>query len=149
MSIGNANWLPNPANVGDTIRGTVPATITPSATGAVAYSWTAGQVWSSVTGVSGTFAPYSGNCVIGWPSGTNSPSPTFNALFFDAGHYIVQVNASARITNVDGTTTALSATGYIGGSQSDISSNDGTGHVVPLLAGVGSVVGMDVVGATG
>jgi len=120
MSIGNASWSPNPADVGDTISGTVPATITPSQTGTVTYSWIVGQVWRSDDGTPGTFAPYSGNCIIGWPSGTNNSNPTFNAQFFETGYYIVQVGASARITN-DGTgTLTFSAHGYIGGVESDI-----------------------------
>jgi hypothetical protein len=55
-----------------------------------------------------------------WPSGTDSASPTFNATFFDAGEYIIQVNVTATIKHLGGSTTTLNATGYIGGSQSDI-----------------------------
>jgi hypothetical protein len=69
------------------------------------------------------FTPYHGNEIIVWPSGTDNASPTFNATFFDAGEYIIQVNVTAKITHSGGSITMLNATGYIGGSQSDIVGN--------------------------
>jgi hypothetical protein len=69
------------------------------------------------------FTPYHGNEIIVWPSGTDSASPTFNATFFDAGEYIIQVNVTATIKHLGGSTTTLNATGYIGGDQSDITGN--------------------------
>jgi hypothetical protein len=87
----------------------------------VSYSWAVGGVWISPAAPSAEcFTPYHGNEIIAWPSGTNNASPTFNATFFEAGEYIIQVNVTAKITHSGGSVTTLNATGYIGGDQSDI-----------------------------
>jgi hypothetical protein len=66
-------WQPNPANVGDTITGTVKAVFTPSSMESdgsgptyVTYEWATAGVYRSETGDAGSFTTYGSNYSIGY-----------------------------------------------------------------------------------
>jgi hypothetical protein len=132
LSIGDASWSPNPAVLGPDgalVSGSVTALISASllAGDSVSYTWTAMQVWRADPNADTLkFRPYNGSYIITWPSNSTTATPTFNATFYDAGDYIIQVSTTAKIKHADNSTTSISGSGYIGGSQSDVDGSVGT-----------------------
>jgi len=146
LSIGDASWSPNPAVLGPDgalVSGSVTALISASllAGDSVSYTWTAMQVWRADPNADTLkFRPYNGSYIITWPSNSTTATPTFNATFYDAGDYIIQVSTTAKIKHADNSTTSISGSGYIGGSQSDV---DGGAATADVAAGTGASHAMD------
>jgi hypothetical protein len=133
LSIGDASWSPNPATLdvdGALVSGTVTPQFNPALlpTDSVKYNCVATQVWrANAEGSVLNFRPYKGNYIIAWPNNSTSLIPSFTANFFDPGDYIIQVCVTATISHNGQGTTTLSASGYIGGTESDVDGASGVG----------------------
>ncbi|HEY3332325.1 MAG TPA: polymorphic toxin-type HINT domain-containing protein [Capsulimonadaceae bacterium] len=123
-------WQPNPANVGDTITGTVKAVFTPSSMESdgsgptyVTHEWSTAGVYRSDTGDAGSFTTYAGNYSIGYRG--HGKEDQFHAVFFDPGYYILKVTCAATVhdSHTGATLSALSATGWVGGTTADLAAS--------------------------
>ena len=127
VSTGNV-WQPDPAVVGDIIYGNVSATTSGgldsdgSGPTFVTYHWVTFGVWMSPDGgVATAFSPHRSGSAIGWID-LGDPTTQFDAIFPDAGYYILEVTCTATIhdSSTGAVIGVVSAPGFVGGTAGDL-----------------------------